>query len=112
MTGHYYDTGAGPVELDPAPAPDPARAAYAAYVAHTPGCEECGRRLHGCDEAQRLWALYAAVRGPLCARCRRPIPPGRAVASTVDQGTGASPDVVLHADPGECGPTAWIRTYT
>lgn len=110
MSGHYYDSGAGPVELDPPPAP--AADAYAAYLAHTPDCDECGRRLHGCDEAQRLWAAYTAARGPLCAYCQRPIPPGRQTVTAVEQGTGCSPDVVLHADADECIPRTWVRTYT
>lgn len=48
---------------------------------------------------------------PLCAHCQTKIPRGKVKTVAVEQGTGMSPDVVLHADPRDCAPVAWVRTY-
>lgn len=40
------------------------RTAWRAYLDHTCGCEECGRRLYNCDAGKALWEAYRTVRGP------------------------------------------------
>lgn len=44
-----------------------------------------------------------------CAHCGAEIEPGRGREIQVDQATGASPDLVLHADPRECKPVPYVR---
>lgn len=47
--------------------------------------------------------------GILCHRCDRPIPAGQERRYTVEQGSGAAPDVVVH--DGGCTPEVEIRRH-
>ncbi|SEO84163.1 hypothetical protein [Actinacidiphila rubida] len=46
-----------------------------------------------------------------CAHCQQEIPPGKGKTVSVEQGTGMSPDLHLHANPDDCAPVTWTRTY-
>jgi hypothetical protein len=35
----------------------------------------------------------------LCHRCQKSIPAGAGTLVQIDQGTGASPDILIHTDP-------------
>lgn len=44
-----------------------------------------------------------------CARCEAEIPLGEGLEVDVDQGTGASPTLTIHADPDRCDPVPYVR---
>lgn len=44
-----------------------------------------------------------------CARCEAEIRPGEGQEVTVEQATGASPTLVIHADRDRCAPVPYVR---
>jgi hypothetical protein len=50
-----------------------------------------------------------------CARCEQPMDPGQEVAVDVEQGTSASPTLVVHRSLADCRPAnagrAMVRRY-
>jgi hypothetical protein len=44
-----------------------------------------------------------------CASCEAEIRPGQGRTVDIDQGTGASPTLVIHDDPARCAPVPYVR---
>lgn len=59
VSGHYLDTGAGPVELDAPEAPALTKdAAWAKYQAHRGDCPQCQGAVWRCADGNRMWNDY------------------------------------------------------
>lgn len=64
MSGHYLDTGSGPMPI----AAVSGRAlqgavltAYRVYLDHRPGCVQCRTHALICDDAAALWDAFRAA---------------------------------------------------
>lgn len=63
-TGHWLDTGDGPVPLTASMGmalESRERVAYRAYLDHRPRCKQCQNSLHICPAATSLWEAYKAA---------------------------------------------------